>query len=162
MKRHAPFSRRGEQAIQANQEAALAEAMSKNDVGDDIVHAGYARLARARAEQYLEPIEPVAVSAGEAVTWEHKADEIYPGAHARIVDTLEHPNTISVGASIDRMSAALGVGVLEPAVDAANRPRRQTQSRRCSVTRWPARISRPCACSPRARLTGTRPAKRRA
>jgi hypothetical protein len=67
----------------------------------------------------LKPAEPVAVSAGEAVTWEHQADEIFAGAHARIVDTLEHPNSISVGASIDRTSAAVGAGVLEPAIDAA-------------------------------------------
>jgi len=51
--------------------------------------------------------------------WENKADEIFPGAHARIVETLAHPNSISVGASIDRTSAALGAGVLEPAIDAA-------------------------------------------
>jgi len=60
-----------------------------------------------------------AVSAGEAVTWENKADEIFTGAHARIVETLEHPNSISVGASIDRTSAALRAGVLEPAIDAS-------------------------------------------
>jgi hypothetical protein len=59
------------------------------------------------------------VSSGEAVTWEHKADEIFVGAHARIVDTLEHPNSISVGASIDRTSAAVGAGILESAIDAA-------------------------------------------
>ena len=115
-----PYSRRGEQAIQAFQEAALADAMPRSEVGDDIVHAAEARLARARADQCLTPVEPVAVSAGEAVTWENKADEVFLGAHARIVETLKHPNTISVGASIDRTSAALGAGVLEPAVDAAN------------------------------------------
>lgn len=114
-----PFSRRGEQAIQAAQEAALADAIPRREVGDDIAHAATARLARARATQYLEPVEPVAVSSGEAVTWEHKADEIFVGAHARIVDTLEHPNSISVGASIDRTSAAVGAGILESAIDAA-------------------------------------------
>jgi hypothetical protein len=39
------------------------------------------------------------VSGGEAVTWEDKTDEIFPGAHARIVETLEQPNSISAGAS---------------------------------------------------------------
>lgn len=48
-----------------------------------------ARLARGRAELYLKPVAPVAVSAGEAVTWENKADEIFTGAHARIIDTLD-------------------------------------------------------------------------
>lgn len=47
-------------------------------------------------------MDPVSVSAGEAVSWENKADEIFPGAHARIVDTLEHPNSVSVGASNER------------------------------------------------------------
>src|SRR5213594_3703988 len=95
----APFSRRGEQAIAAMQEAALAAAMPRTEFGDEIVYADQARLARARADILLEPREPVVVSAGEAATWENKADEIYRGAHARIVDTLESPNSISIGAS---------------------------------------------------------------
>jgi hypothetical protein len=33
-----PFSRRGEQAIQAFQEAAYAHAMTRTEVGDDIVY----------------------------------------------------------------------------------------------------------------------------
>ncbi|MCX6551195.1 MAG: hypothetical protein NTY02_09365 [Acidobacteria bacterium] len=49
MRRHHPFSRRGEQAIQAAQEAALADAMPRKEVGDDIVYADQARLARGRA-----------------------------------------------------------------------------------------------------------------
>jgi hypothetical protein len=64
-------------------------------------------------------VDPVVVSAGEAVTWENKADEIHRGAHARIVETLEHPNSITAGASGQRMSAALAADVLEPAIDAA-------------------------------------------
>ena len=119
MRRHQPFSRRGEQAIQAAQEAALADATPRREAGDDIVYAGQARLARARAEAYLEPADPVTVSAGEAVSWQNQAEEAFPGTQARIVETLEHPNTISVGASLDRTSAALGAGILEPAVDAA-------------------------------------------
>jgi plastocyanin len=114
-----PFSRRGEQAIQAAQEAALFDTMPRREVGDDIAYATQARHAHGRAELYLKPVDSVAVSAGEAVTWQNKADEIFPGAHARIVDTLEHPDTISVGASIDRTSAAQSAGVLEPAIDAA-------------------------------------------
>jgi hypothetical protein len=114
-----PFSRRGEQAIQEFQKAAIADAMTRTEVGDDIVYGAEARLARGRAELYLKPVAPVAVSAGEAVTWENKADEIFTGAHARIVETLAHPNSISVGASIARTSAALGADVLEPAIDAA-------------------------------------------
>ena len=38
MRRHHPFSRRGEQAIRAAQEAALADAMPRCEVGDDLVY----------------------------------------------------------------------------------------------------------------------------
>lgn len=119
--RHAPFSRRGEQAIQANQLAAIEDAIPRIDPGDETAYAARARLERARAEQLLEPAEPVTVRSGEAVTWGHRgeAHEAYKGACARINDTLENPNSITAGASGDRMSAALGAGVLEPAVDAA-------------------------------------------
>ncbi len=78
-----------------------------------------AKRARARAEILLEPTAPVVMGAGEAISWDNQPDEIFKGAHARIVKTLEHPNTVSAGASGDRLSAALGAGVLEPAVDAA-------------------------------------------
>lgn len=93
--------------------------MPDTEFGDEIVHAAEARLARARAGELLTPAAPLAVSAGEAVTWENQVDECFLGAHARIVDTLESPNTISVGASSRRTSAAMGAGVLEAAVDAA-------------------------------------------
>jgi hypothetical protein len=121
MKRHPPFSRRGEQAIQAFQLAAIESAIPRVDPGDEVVYAARARLERARGEQLLTPAEPVTVSSGEAVTWAHKgeAHEAFKGACARIIDTLEQPNSITAGASGDRMSAALGAGVLEPAIDAA-------------------------------------------
>jgi hypothetical protein len=121
VKRHTPYSRRGEQAIQANQLAAIEDAIPRTDLGDGVVYASRARLERARAEQLLKPAEPITVSSGEAVSWEHRgeAHEPYKGACARIIDTLENPNSISAGASGDRMSAALQAGVLEPAVDAA-------------------------------------------
>lgn len=119
MRRHHPFSRRGEQAIQAAQEAALADAMSRTEIGDDAVHSAHGRVARARHEMLLKPLEPVDVQAGEAVSWENRADESFPGAHALVIDTLEHPNAISVGASNERTSAAQRLGILESAVDAA-------------------------------------------
>lgn len=112
-------TRRGTQAIRAQNRAALAEAMPRTSMGDEIVYDSEARLEWEHAELCLTPAEPVTVRAGEAVTWENKADEIFPGAHARIVETLEHPNSISVGASTERTSAALAAGVLEPAIDAA-------------------------------------------
>ncbi len=114
-----PFTRRGEQAIQAFQEASSLDAIPRLDDGDEVVYSRRAQRARARGDVLLTPTQAVSVSAGEAVSWDNKPDELYVGAHARIIDTLEHPNTISAGASTDRMSAAIGAGVLESAVDAA-------------------------------------------
>jgi hypothetical protein len=115
MPKRAPFSRRGEQAIEALQKAAVAEALPRADGHD----AAEARLERARADQYLKPIGPVSVSEGEVVPQENPADGDAPASRREILDTLERPTTISIGASVDRMNAALGAGVLEPAVDAA-------------------------------------------
>ena len=77
-----------------------------------------ATRARERGEALLKPVAPIEVSAGEAISWENQADEPHKGDLARIVETLERPNTVSVGASSKRMNAALGAGVLEPAIDA--------------------------------------------
>ena len=49
--RRAPFSRRGEQAIQGFNEAAVADSMPRTEVGDDVVYAATARVARRRARQ---------------------------------------------------------------------------------------------------------------
>ncbi len=111
--------RRGEQAIQAFQEANSLDARPRLSHADDVIYSAEAKRARGKAVELLEPTAPIVVSAGEAVTWESKADEIFKGSHAAIVETLEHPNSISVGASGCRMNAALAAGVLEPAVDAA-------------------------------------------
>jgi hypothetical protein len=119
VRRHVPFSRRGEQAIQAFQEADNLDAMTRLSHGDGVVYGVAANRARAMGEILLQPAARVVVDAGEAITWESQAEEVHKGAHARIVDTLEHPNAVSAGASGDRMSAALGPGVLEPAIDAA-------------------------------------------
>ena len=118
VKHRLSYSRRGEQAIQAFHEADIYDAIPRLGDGDDAAYSSMARHERAKAEVLLEPTAPVAVGCGEAISWEHKSEEPYLGAHARIVDTLEHPNTVAVGASRDRMSAAVGAGVLEPAIDA--------------------------------------------
>ena len=87
--------------------------------GDEVVYSLEAKRERARGEILLQPSSPIVVSAGEALTAENQPGEIFKGAHSRIIDTLANPNTVTVGASGDRMSAALGAGVLEPAIDAA-------------------------------------------
>ncbi len=119
MGRRVPFSHRGEQAIQAFQEADNLDATPRLSHGDEVVYSLEAKKARAKGEILLQPASPLAVSAGEAVTWENQPGEPFKGAHAMIVETLEHPNTVTAGASGDRMNAALGAGVLEPAIDAA-------------------------------------------
>jgi hypothetical protein len=119
MKRHAPFSRRGEQAVQAFQEAANLDATPRVSAGDGIVYGDGARRARTRGEILLQPAAPILLGAGEAITSKPQGEEIFKGAHAKLLDTLEHPNSISAGASGDRISAALAAGVLEPAIDAA-------------------------------------------
>lgn len=114
-----PFSRRGEQAIQAFQEADNFDRIPRLSRGDDVVYGMEAAKARGRGEVLLEPTAPVVKGAGEAISWDNQPDEIFKGAHCRIVETLEHPNSISAGASGCRLSAAMGAEVLEPAIDAA-------------------------------------------
>lgn len=119
MARHVAFSRRGEQAIQAFQEANNLDAMKRLSRGDDVVYSADAKLARARAEVLMEPTRPVVAGAGEALSWDNQPDEPHKGAHCWMVETLEHPSSVSAGASGERLSAAMGAGVLEPAIDAA-------------------------------------------
>src|SRR5712691_2360748 len=85
-----PFGRRGEQAIQAFQEADNLDATPRLSHGDGVVYAAEAKTAHSRAEGLLQPVQRVIVSAGEAITWENQSDEIFNGAHAWIVETLEH------------------------------------------------------------------------
>jgi hypothetical protein len=111
--------RRGVQAAQAFQEADNLDAIPRLDHGrlDRLLHGS--EEGGTRGEELLQPARAVEVSAGEAVTWEHNDREIFKGTQGFIVETLEHPNSITVGASGDRVNAALGAGVLEPAIDAA-------------------------------------------
>jgi len=120
--RHVPYTRRGEQAIAAFQEADHLDAIPRISFGDDVVYGLDAKKQRARGEVLLQPATsdpPIEVSSGEAVYWDNKNGEPFLGATARIIDTLEHPNSVSAGASGDRMSAAVSAGVLEPAIDTA-------------------------------------------
>ena len=75
-----PSSRRGEQAIRALQEADSLDAMTRLDPGDDVVYTAGAEKAHAKGEALLEPERPVAVSAGEAVSW---GDRRHPAYQAR-------------------------------------------------------------------------------
>jgi hypothetical protein len=111
--------RRGEQAIAVFQEADALDGMTRLSPGDSVVYSAEARIARSGADTLLQPVRTPVMGAAEAVTWDHKADEATPGAHSLIIETLEQPNSISAGASSQRMHAALRAGVLAPATDAA-------------------------------------------
>ena len=89
MKRQ-PFSRRGELAIRANQEAARPDAMPRREVGDDIVYLAKARLEHARADLrtsaaqsagVLEPAIDAATSAQAANSIEKMRCHQMAGAH---------------------------------------------------------------------------------
>ena len=113
------LKRRGERAIAAFQHAEQQDAIPRISPGDAYIYGREATRARERGRVLLEPTDPVRVSCGEAMTWDHKQGEASLGATAWIIDTLEHPNTVSAGASGRRTEAARAVGVLEPAIDAA-------------------------------------------
>ncbi len=110
---------RGEQAIAANQEAAYYETVPRTSVSDHEYYPDVARHMRATADALMQPPADLQVGAGEAITWENRVGEAALGETARIIDTLEHPNSISTGASGQRMRAALAADILEPAIDAA-------------------------------------------
>jgi hypothetical protein len=111
--------RRGEPAVRSFQEADKLDATPRLSHGDEVVYSLEAERARAKGEILLQPASPLAVSAGEVITAENQPAETFKGAHTRIIDSLPHPNMVTAGASADRMNAALGAGVLAPAIDAA-------------------------------------------
>jgi len=60
--------RRGEQAIQAFQEADNLDTIPRLSSGDEVVYSLEAEKARANGEALLQPAAPLAVCAGEAIT----------------------------------------------------------------------------------------------
>src|SRR5262245_42318319 len=110
---------RAEQAIAALQEAAYYESVPRTSLSDHDYYPDMARRMRAQAEALLQPPTDVDVSGGEAVTWENRLTEVAAGDTARIINTLEHPTSVSTTASGKRVRAALAADILEPAIDAA-------------------------------------------
>src|SRR6516225_7179222 len=110
---------RAEQAIAAVQEAAYYDSLPRTSSTDNEDYPYMARHLRAKAQALLQPPPDVEVSAGEATTWENRLAEVAPGDTARIINTLEHPTSVSTTASGKRMGAALAADILEPAIDAA-------------------------------------------
>ncbi len=116
---HEPISRPGEKAIEAFQEANNLDAIPRLSHGDEVVYAAEAERLRQEGHALLHPDRPVVAGAGEMVIRDDKAGEVFKGGHVAILETLEHPDSISVRASSQRMFAAQAADVLEPAVDAA-------------------------------------------
>ena len=116
---------RAANAIRTLHQAARIENQRPVAFGDEILNRGKAERARAEAEDLLEPTGHLVKGAGEAVLWDPDPGEKIASAdktalaHDRLVDTLEHPNSISVRASEQRMGAVADAGILEAAADAA-------------------------------------------
>jgi hypothetical protein len=116
-------TRRGEQAIEAFQEADKLDALPRDVEGDDVVYRREAEKFRIYGRLLLEPLAPVAIAHGEAVSYDavNLPDQFDAGG---ILDTLEKsPTTVAIGASGKRARAAQSIGVLEPALDAADSAR---------------------------------------
>ena len=110
-------TRRGEQAIEAFREADLLDRRPREVTGDDEYYRHHAEQFRAVGRQLLEPEQALAVAHGEAVPPAGpKSYEL-----ALLTDTLEaEPTTIAVGASHQRTEVVQRLGILEPALDAAD------------------------------------------
>ena len=115
----AESSKRGARAIGALRRAArYANKPLLDPVIDPVLNRMEAKQAQEEAEQPLQPPGRLVRGAGEVLT-AVEPNEVVASARAAMLDTLEHPNMISVDASEQRMEAALGAGVLQAAVDAA-------------------------------------------
>ena len=118
-------SDQGKKALRKLHEAAEYDNKAPRVYGDEILNPRKAETARAEAETLLTTPGLLVKGVGEVALWDPAPEEkISPGdksdlRDSRIFDTLEHPNTVSVRASEQRMEAADGAGVLEAAVDAA-------------------------------------------
>jgi hypothetical protein len=113
-------TRRGEQAIEAFQEADNIDHLPRQVEGDDVVYRREAEKFRAYGNALLEPTDLSDVSHGEAVSYDavKEPDRFDAGG---ILETLEkHPTSVAVGASGKRSLAASRAGVLEPALDATD------------------------------------------
>ena len=115
----------GRRALQSLRQAAQYDAKRPVAFGDEILNRRKAERARLEAETLLEPPGVVVEGTNEAAVWDPDPEEKIGRfdqaelREARIFDTLQHPNTVSVRASEQRLEAADAAGVLEAAVDAS-------------------------------------------
>jgi hypothetical protein len=115
-------NRRGARAVKAHNQARRAAVRPIEVSGDELQNQRDAAKAHAEARELRAPVSPtgrlvVGIGTGEAmVTGRGEPCDL---AHAVLVDTLENPDSIAVEAAEQRMRAALDVGVLQSAIDAA-------------------------------------------
>ncbi len=113
----------GERAIRAFQDADELDALPCQSLFELEWNPKEAQRLRASGEALLQPAQPIEVSVGEAIPQEREVDGLGPFQTSLIVETLDHPTTVSAGASGKRLAAAERVGVLQTAVDAAHSAR---------------------------------------
>ncbi len=119
-------STRGAQAIRALHKAARCAATHPAGWSDAVLNRAQEKEASAEALELLKPdgqlvsggCEIVHVADG-VLDYDVEKDPPCDSSLMCIVNTLAHPNMISVGASGQRMEAAQEAGVLQTAVDAA-------------------------------------------
>jgi hypothetical protein len=117
-------------------ERRVAEAPSPFDA---VVARHEAAAAYAETKQMLEPLGAVVQGAGELTT--RPQSEWVDPARAAILETLEQPHTVAIGASEQRMEANAAAGVMVSALDAAVavEAKNSVDSRTFSVTAGPGR-----------------------
>jgi hypothetical protein len=109
--------RRGTRAVRAAQAAERLEQREPYDWTDRVLKAGEARRSREEAQRLLAPDRELVRGGGE-VAQRADGDRPWDSRRANLVDTLEHPNMITVEASEQRTSDLMHVDILAPGLDA--------------------------------------------
>lgn len=108
---------RGEQAIEAFQEAERLDARPRVQFGDDIIFKQDASRERARGDELLQPAGTLVQGCGEAVDWQTDA-EVPDRVVEDFADTLQRPTSVSAGASEARLRALRSLDLLKAGLDA--------------------------------------------
>src|SRR5262249_42240020 len=90
-----------------------------HDVSHSVMNKLRAEAAREEGNDLLTLTSPVLQAGGEALAFDPDSDRDWTSSQDNIIDTLQRPNTISVGASEQRLVDAEAIGVLKAAVDAS-------------------------------------------
>lgn len=113
---------RAEEAIEAFQEAERIDARPRVQFGDAAIFSREAKHQRARAGELLQPAGTLVQECEEAVEW-HTDAAVPDRVVEDLVDTLQRPTSVSVGASEARLRAVRDLEILKPAVDAVQSAR---------------------------------------